>query len=127
MPYPAFSKSGMTTLTFSRGNLFPASYTEDFSQIVAESEAGLVRVSTLRPPVVFHGLHFERLPLADFTALKAWLRNSLIRGRAFTFTYTDTAGTAKTVRWWQDTLDMPHVASGLYSVDLLLREETPAW
>lgn len=127
MPYPSLSKSGMTTLTFSRGNLFPTSYTEDFSQVIAESESGLVRVATLRPPIVFHGLHFERLPLADFTALKAWLRNSLIRGRANTFTYTDTASVAKTVRWWQDTLDMPQVASGLYSVDLVLREDTIAW
>lgn len=136
MPYPTFSKSGMTTLTFSRGNLFPVPYTDTYGQSVRESESRLVRVATVSPPVTFHSLHFERLPLADFTNLNAWLRHSLIRGSAYTFTYTDTAGTAYTVRWWpwgasaggeNGVFAMPQTSSARYEVDIILRQETAAW
>lgn len=138
MAYPQFSKSGMTTLVFSRGDLFPNLYEEEFGQIVVESEARLLRVATLHPPVVYLSLHFERLPLADFTALKNWLHHASLRGTANTFTYTDSAGVATTVRWWpwgagqggsqsKGVFRMPQIAAAKYEVDIVLRKETVTW
>ena len=127
MSYPQFSKSGLTSLVFTRGDLFPVRRVESYSQIVAESEAHLVRIATLAPPVILHSLRFEGLTLADYTALRAWVRHPAIRGRANTFTYTNTLDQSFTVRWWQDTFDMPQTNMQRYSVDILLREEGSTW
>jgi len=127
MPYPTFSKTGLTTLTFSRGALFPQRRPTHYRQRRGVSEAGTVRVATLSPPVQELVLHFERLPAADFALLDAWLAAALVNGSAQTFTYTDSTSTAYTVRWWpsdaESTFDMVQVAAGLYNVDLPLRVE----
>lgn len=127
MPYPFFSQSGIATLVFSRGSLFPTKREDQFNQIVGVSEAGLIRVATLSPPVMMETLHFERLPVADYVALRAWVRHPLVRGKAFPFTYTNEGGISALVRWWSDTFSMPEVASGLYTVDIVLRHEVVAW
>ena len=125
--YPAFQKTGLSTLIFSKGQLFPIRRTEHYDQVVQQSEAGLVRIATLRPPVTFSLLHFEQLPLVDYLALRAWVRHPLIDGQAFPFAYRDATGTFYAVRWWRDTLEMPEVHAGLYAVDITLRHESLSW
>ena len=127
MPSPQFSKIGVTTLVFSRGDLFPSRTPESYNQVWSESEAKVVRVATISPPVIWYALHFANLPLADYTALRNWPRHALILGRAYTFTYTDVNAIAFTVRWWHDTFEMPQTSYQRYSVDIMLRDETVAW
>src|ERR1700747_45648 len=129
MPLPQFSKTGLTTLVFSRGNLYPVRRPKMYHQLRAQSEAGVVRVSTLRVPETLFVLHFERLPEADFLALDAWLAAAPVTGSAEPSPYTDVADTGPTVPWWPSdgdaTFDMVQVAFGLYTVDLPLRLEVP--
>lgn len=125
MPYPQFSKSGMTTLVFSRGNVYPVQRIYTPRQRVGRSYAGTYRVATLGAADEQLPLVFERLPLADYTALVAWFQNALINWAANSFTYTDSASVATTVRYLAGQLDMPEVAAGLYSVQLDLIKETP--
>lgn len=118
MALPQFSKTGMTTLVFSRGNLFPSLHRYDAVQRIGRSYAGTFRVATLRDPDETFVLIFERLPLADYTALVAWFTNPLINWAANSFTYTDTASVATVVRYLNSTLAMPEVSAGLYNVAL---------
>ena len=138
MGYPSFSQTGMSTLVFSRGNVFPSPYEEVFGQLVVSSEAGTVRVATIRPPIIYQTLDFQRLPLSDFIALKAWLHDPLVRGSAYPFTYTDSQGVATVVRWWPwgsrgsgvqngGVFVMPQTSYLRYQVDLVLRVEAVAW
>jgi hypothetical protein len=115
---PRFTKATMTDLVFSRGNLFPSLHRYDAIQRIGRSYAGTFRVATLRAPDESFVLLFERLPLADYTALVAWFTDARINWAANSFTYTDTAGVATVVRYLNSTLTMPEVAAGLYNVTL---------
>lgn len=123
MAYPTFSKTGMTTLTFARGQVFPDEYLFNPGQLIGYSEAGQVRVATLSDPEEIVPLLFERLPQSDVDTLVAWLRNPLINWAANTFTYTDTTSVAMTVRMVDRSFVRQQVASGLYDVRLTLRKE----
>jgi hypothetical protein len=127
MSLPMFSKDGLTTLVFSRGHLYPVRQPETFRQLVAQSDAGTIRVATLSPPEQMLTLKFERLTATDVSNLRVWLHDPLIRGRASTFTFTDVDDTSYEVRFWQDQLDVQQVSFGLYNVELTLRVESMAW
>lgn len=118
MPLPTFSKATMTTLTFSRGNLFPSLHRYEAQQRIGRSYAGTFRVATLRTPDEAFVLVFERLPLADYTALVAWFTDTRINWAANSFTYTDVAAVATVVRYLASTLAMPEISAGLYNVTL---------
>ena len=125
MAYPTFSKTGFTTLVFSRGDLFPRHNPPHFHQNSAVSQGQVVRVAELAAPTFPFVLHF-RLPTTDYTALRTWLL-TVAQGSLISFTFTDVESTAYTVRWWpgQDDplFDMPQVAYGLYEGDIPLRVE----
>jgi hypothetical protein len=123
MAYPQFSAPSMTTLVFSRGNVFPVQHVYVPRQRIGYSEGGMVKVASLGLADERFPLRFERLPLADYTALVAWFQHALINWAEHTFTYTDVASVATTVRYIDDTFDMPEIAYQLYSVNLLLRKE----
>jgi hypothetical protein len=127
MPLPTFSKDGLTTIQFSKGHLYPVRAPEQYRQLTAQSDAGVLRIATLSPPEQTFVLKFERLTATDVAALKAWLRDEAIRGRTSTFTFTDVDGTEYTVRWWDTALDAQQTSFGLYSVTITLRNETMAW
>jgi len=123
MPYPTFSKEGIGTLTFSRGNVWPDRHLYQPRQVVARSEAGQTRVATLSDPDETFPLVFERLPLADYTALRQWFADPRINWQATSFTYTDTAGVATVVRYADAAFDLAEVAPGRYSGTITLRRE----
>ena len=123
MPFPTFSKSGVTTVTFSRGDVFPDVHDYEPVQVIGVSYAGTRRVATLRAPDEFFDLVFERLPLADYNALLAFFSNALVNWSASSFTYTDTASVATTVRYLGGRFSFPQVASGLYSGRIPLVKE----
>lgn len=123
MAYPQFSKAGMATLVLSRGNVYPDRHAYTPRQLVARSEAGQTRVATLSEPDELFPLVFERLPLVDYNALRAWLADPRINWQASSFTYTDTAGVATVVRYADATFDLAQVAPGRFSGTLTLRRE----
>jgi len=122
-----FSKTGLTSFVFSRGHLYPVRAPEQYRQLVAQSDAGVLRVATLSPPEQMLPLKFERLTATDISNLRAWLHDPLIRGRAQTFTFTNVDDVAYEVRYWSETFDPQQVAFGLYNVEVLLRVEAMAW
>lgn len=123
MALPTFSKSGMTTLTFSRGNIFPSVHDYDPQQSIGVSYAGTRRVATIRSAEETFDLVFERLPSADYTALLAWFTDADINWSAESFTYTDVNGTATTVRYLGGSFQFPQVGPSLYSGRIPLVKE----
>jgi hypothetical protein len=123
LSYPTFSKAGMTTLVFSRGNVYPDRHVYQPRQVVARSEAGQTRVATLSEPDETFPLVFERLPLVDYEALRSWLLHPTINWQASSFTYTDTAGVATVVRYVDTAFDLAQVAPGRFSGAITLRRE----
>lgn len=123
MPLPQFSKAGMTTLVFTRGDSFPSSTQLIPRQLVERSEGGQTRVATLSDPDEVFVVMFERLSSTDATALRAWFSHTLINWQAESFTYTDVRGVATLVRFVGGTFEMPEVTSERYNVTLTLRKE----
>jgi hypothetical protein len=123
MAYPTFSKATLTTVVFSKGDVYPGRSPETFHQVVGVSEGGQVRVHEVSPPERFLVRVFERMPQEDRDNYYNWIHNALINGRLGTFTFTDTDSTAYTVRWWEDTLDLAQVAFGLWTWTTTMRVE----
>lgn len=123
MAFPSFSKSGVTTLTFSRGNVWPSVHDYAPQQVIGVSYAGTRRVAVIRDPEETFDLNFERLPTADYTALLAFFSDPLIDWSRYSFTYTDTASVATPVRYSGGVLSFPQVAPSLYSGRIPLIKE----
>lgn len=123
MPLPTFSKTGVTTVTFSRGNVFPSAHDYTPAQVIGVSYAGTRRVATIRSADETFDLIFERLALADYTALLAFFTATTINWSAASFTYTDTSSVATTVRYLGGPFAFPQVAPGLYSGRIPLVKE----
>jgi hypothetical protein len=123
MPLPTLSKGGVTTVTFSRGNVFPSVHDYEPVQIVGISYAGTRRVATIRAPDEFFDLVFERVAVGDYTAMLAFFGNALVNWSANSFTYTDSASVATTVRYLGGRFSFPEVAAGLYSGRIPLVKE----
>lgn len=126
MALPTWVKSGVSTVTFSRGDRFPRPLEGSEGQLVAESEAGTVRVATLHAVVRFYTMNFAgqtRLPTADYDAMRTFLLDPLVNLSANSFTWTDTDGTARTVRYMDGLSQFSPSSSGFYQGSILLREE----
>lgn len=123
MAFPSLSKSGATTVTFSRGNIFPSVHDYEPIQVIGVSYAGTRRVADLRDPDEYFDLVFDRLPLADYTALLAFFGHINVHWSASSITYTDSAGTATVVRYLGGRFTFPEVASGFYSGRIPLVKE----
>ena len=123
MSYPSFAKATLTTIIFSRGDIYPSRSPEDFHQVFGVSEGGQVRVWTMTDPEQFLIRVFEGMPTEDRDNYDNWVHNALINGRAGTFTFTDTDGAAYTVRWWEDTLDIAQITAGRWSWTTTFRVE----
>ena len=126
MALPTWSKSGVTTVTFSRGDSYPRPLEGQEGQLVAESEAGTVRVATLHAVIRFYTMNFSgptRLPTADYDAMRTFLLNTLVNLSANTFTWTDSDSTARTVRYMDGLSQFSPSSSGFYQGNILLREE----
>ena len=126
MALPTFVKSGVPTMAFSRAENFPRVLAGEEGQLIAESEAGTVRIATTHDPIEFFTLNFAgqtRLPTADYDAMRAFFLNALVNLRANTFTWNDTDATARTVRYWEGLYSFTLSSSGFYQGTLVLRKE----
>jgi hypothetical protein len=128
MPLPTFSKTGVPTFTFSRGDAFPRRTPADplEGQLAGVSEAKTVRIATMSDPEEFMQLDFQTntaLPAADYLNLRTFLTHALINRRANPFTFTDVDGTTYTVRYWGGLPGFDETSSGRYQGTLTLRVE----
>jgi hypothetical protein len=123
MPLPTLSKSGVTTVTFSKGRAFAVAHDEIPTQILGETDdPATVVVADLGAEAREFGGTWTRLPLADVQAVLTFFRHTNVRWSKNTITWTDEAGTATTVRLLLSSLRYVQVASGLYDLTLHFRE-----
>lgn len=122
MAYPQLT-DGMTTVTFSRGNLYPVDNPVQLDQKRLVSQGKKVRVAQLGPDEEYKVIAFRQLPYADYLAVRAFL---LAKRSNQTFTLIDSTSTSYTVRWWpsDDRFSMPDMGNGLYNLDLPVRVES---
>jgi hypothetical protein len=99
MALPSFSKTGLTTVSFSRSYLPSSGRRQPVPrQRVGRSDGGTYEVLTLGPPDVQVQLEFRLLPLADVEALDTFLGTAGVNFSEDTFTFTDTDASTTTVR-----------------------------
>lgn len=126
MALPTFSHASMTTLTFSKGNIFPSDDSvREPNQIVKFTESGQVKVATLSQRILFLPVVFVRLPQADIDNLIAWFEDANINWAESAFTWTDAFSTAYSVRLVSRSLRIIRSAPALFNVDMMLRVEVP--
>lgn len=124
MAAPTFSKSGVATVTFSKGRFYPIDSPQQPNQIINEAEDGTFYGAELGNPVTFIEARFERVPLSDATNVFAFLNDSNVKWSLNTFTFTDEDGTTYTVRYWGPfPLRRPQVTAGLVDIEFMLRVE----
>lgn len=120
MALPTFSKTGLTTFTFSRSPVFPTHVIYTPRQRLGRSDSGAAQVVTLGEPLVMHQLELELLTQTDIDGILAWFQDEEINWSAETFTYTDAASTSYTVRLAEGELDIEQIAPGVYNLRLPL-------
>jgi hypothetical protein len=124
-----FSKTGVATLTFARADAFPRPRTGDEGQVTGESQAGLIRVATLRAPREYITLNWSgktAMLATDYVALGVFLKDPLVQFRSHPFTFTDVDGTAALVRYWAGYYTMQTITPTLLQGQLVLRKEVLA-
>lgn len=126
MSYPRFTKAGVPTVMFSRGDAFPRPTPADERQLTGESDAGTLRIATLRAPISYLVCNFSgktALPEGDYLALEAFLTHPLVQLRANPFTFTDVDGAVYTVRYWQGLYNFQRITPALRQGSLTFRIE----
>ena len=123
-----FSASGMSNLTLERGRMLP--YTPEEVQINQErylTESNNAKVIDYGTDISFISLVFMFLSQDNYdgsvNGLKTWFEDSNINWSENSFTMTDEAGTAWTVRLWQSDFKMPKMRGGRFMVELILKVE----
>lgn len=121
MPFPSFSKPGLSTVNFSRAPIAPEPVLYAPRQLRQEAENGTIFVYTLSDARRLHTLIWQEMSAADWSNLLTFLQG--IPWGADSFTYTDVDSTAHTV-WYDGTpLRFQRTAAGTYSGQLVLLED----
>jgi len=117
---------GASTFTFSKGRSFPISDPAQVNVPTDKSDGGQMYAYNKGIAEKFYNLVFQKLSATDQSNFETWLKTTVV-GPTSTFTFTDEAGAAHTVRLL-DTQN-PLAADGedktgfLYSGTIHLREE----
>ena len=121
----SFSLTGLTTVTFARADAWPRAAQGDEGQITTISEAGLVRIATMREPIELVTLNWSgrsAMLVSDYVALGVFLKALPFRARVFTFTDVDSSDTL--VRYWQGYYGFQQITPLLIQGQLVLRKDT---
>lgn len=123
MALDTFTKSGVTTYTFTRGNTFPISKKYVPNQVKSLSGGGTSKVVGISPAQEYRGINLNNIPLSDLNLLYAFFNDSLVNWGEQIFTWTDNESTVRTVRFWDDELSINNSSSDIYSVSFQLKVE----
>ena len=115
MAFPSLSKTGATTVTFSRGNVYPIVHDYEPIQVIGVSYAGTRRVADLRDPDEYFDVVFDGIPTADYTAMLTFFSDTHVRWSANSITFTDVNSVATIVRYLGGRFSFPQIASGLHA------------
>lgn len=119
MANPKFTKSGYDDLEFGRGLLYPVEKPQQVIQVVERTAGMTLQVESLGGTIHTRPLRLRGLSSTIFTSLRTW-HETVAAGASNTFTFVDEDETSHTVRWLDDTLNMPEYFNGRHSVEILL-------
>lgn len=114
-----FVKSGYTTISFGRSLAYPVERPQTVVQVLDRTAGGSLQVENLGVTTSTRRLVMTNLSESIYDALVTW-HSTVAKGALNTFTYNDENGDAHTVRWLDDTLNMPEYRNGKFSVEILL-------
>lgn len=120
MASPTLSKTGVTTVTFSRANVYPHVMPRILSQFVGVSDANTVRVAKVGPPLQTIVLDFEELTVEDREAIEAFFTDPLIDFGMYTFQFTDRNGVVYNVRYLEPQFALPEVTHDNVKFEMIL-------
>lgn len=111
---------GGDTFTFSRRINYPVSKPARSGQVINQTAAGTLEVETVGiSSIKTLILNFTCLTSTDYTGLINW-RDNISNWAANSFTYNDENGVANTVRWIDQSFDIPLNSYEKYSATITL-------
>ncbi len=120
MANPIFSKTGVTSVTLSKSNLYPNVQPLVLNQFVGISDANTVRVASIGDPLRTIVLVFEQLTRTDRDALEAFFADPLVNYGEFSFTFTDASSTVYVVQFLEPALALPEVTDNNVKFEMIL-------
>ena len=120
---PTFSKSGVSTVTLSRVNVYPNVKPRVLNQFVGISDANTIKVAVVGKPLQTILLEFQQLTLEDRDNLEVFFTDPLINFGQSPFTYTDFAGVPYTVRYIEPQFALPETTDNDVAFELILTIE----
>lgn len=121
-----FVKETLPPLVFEKGQSYPIHRPIKPRQIIQEAVGGAEMVTDVGTPEELFNLVFQRLSEDNYSGLvnglKTWFEDSNINWGQNSFTYQDEDGVETTVRYLDNTFDMPDRIAKLFSTKLTLRK-----
>ena len=124
MALDTFTKAGVTTYTFARGNTFPIDHSYTPNTTTSISGGGTSKAVVNGVAQEYWGITLNNITNADTTLLYGFFNNSLINWGEQLFIWTDHAGTSREVRLWNKDVAMNMVSGDLNVITLKLKVET---
>ena len=123
MALDTFTKTGVTTYTFSRGNTYPITHDYEVNEVRTVSGGGASKVVVHGSPQEFWSINLQNISDTDIDNLFNFLDDTLINWSEQIFTWTDHNSVARNVRLWNQSISMPSTGSDLNNVELILKVE----
>jgi len=123
MALDTFSKSGVSTYAFTRGNTYPITRKYTPNQTRSISGGGAAKVVGLGSVQEFWSVALINISDSDSDLFYAFFNNSLINWGEQLFIWTDFESTARTVRLWDTNITFSKVGSDLNSIKIQLKIE----
>jgi len=124
---PKFSHPSATDVTLTKGLAFPLNQTGSIKplQKIGKAVGGAVKVIDFGNKEVFWQVTVRNESLTNRNALLAFFADADVNYAENTFTfYAVDDATSYTVRLWSiDGVDFPQTRTGLYNIDIVLRQE----
>lgn len=114
------SRSGVTSVTFSRATTFPSSQPRVPNQFIGISDDDTVRAASISTARRIITLEFQQLSKLDRTNLEAFFEDPGINWALNSFTLTTEFGTQFTVRFLESEFVMPDISEDNVSLSLNL-------
>jgi len=124
MALPEFQKTGVTTVIFDRGRVFPVSEPVEVYQHRYNTEGLNTKVISYDVEINFINASFTGLTSANKTALETFFQHANVNWSESDFTFVDENGVSRTVRLWQDRFNMVETSPNRFSVTFLLKDES---
>ena len=121
---PTFSKSGVTTYTFTKAPFTPHHKPLKQHQNIGISGGNQAKVANKGAATELIQIIMNRISSTSYNNLLTFIQDTNINYSLYTFTYTDVDGNTYTVRFFNTKgIDWPQAKGGLFNVNFTLRVE----